>query len=404
MFCLNWRFSLIIFVMAITSVSVGFYFGPILNQISCRVQKKHAVLNQCVIDAVLGSKTIKVFGIHDYFYEKYIEEYDKLIQDEMARNRINATIDMVNFLVNALNIIGAFSIGAYMVYQGTLDFGTIIAVIGLQRGVVFMFERVGRYYAKIQTSLAASARIFEIHDKKAEDFTWIGQQEKLKRQVEEEAICLENVTFGYSNQEEVVQKLSLRIKKGEIIAITGASGQGKSTLIKLILGFYPLKEGQIYVNNKKVNEENIKKIRDEIAYVPQDTFLFEETINQNIACNQKTYTYKDVVEAAKKANVHDFIMSLPKGYQTIIRENANNLSSGQKQRIAIARAFFKNAPIILMDEPTASLDAESEAKVKQTLEELCYGKTVIIIAHQSTLLNSVTKTYVFDHGVLKEVC
>ena len=406
MFILNWRFSLIIFIMAVASVFVSLYWGPQLHIISERVQKEHAVLNQYVIDSVLGSKSIKIFNIYDYLYDKYCNKNEELIQDEMKKNRINSKINTINFLVNAINVIGAFSIGAIMVNMGLLDFGTIIAVIGLQKGVIFMFENVGKYYSLIQTTLAASSRIFEILNQE----TYLLNNEKAnptnkeieKISTDESVILFDHVTFGYSDNDVIIDNLSLKIKKDEIVEIMGKSGTGKSTLIKLILGFYSVNEGQIYVNSKKVNEDNIRKIRDNISYVPQDAFLFDGTIKQNIICNQSNCSYEEVVKAGQMANAHDFIMSLPDGYDTVIRENASNFSSGQKQRIAIARAFLKNAQIILMDEPTSSLDAESERKVKQALEKLCYGKTVIIITHRSGILENVTKKYVLKDGILTE--
>lgn len=399
MFCLNWRFAIIIFIMAIASVTISFYFGPRLNKISTKVQKRHAVLNQFVIDAVLGSKTVKVFHMHDYLCKKYHSENDELIKDEMNRNGINSKISTVNFLINAINVVGGFSIGAYMQTKGIVNFGTIVAVIGLQRGVIAMFEGVGRYYTMIQTALAASVRIFEIMDEKP--FT-LHSESTDENMIKEAVIQCDDVSFGYTEGEYVINHLSLNISKGDIVLITGQSGIGKSTLLKLILGFYSANKGNIYVRNQLVNDQNIQKIRDDISYVPQDAYLFEDTIKQNIACNRKLNSFDEIVEAAKKANAHDFIMSLPNQYDTKIRENANNLSSGQKQRIAIARAFYKDTPIILMDEPTASLDAESENEVKQALKKLCYEKTVIMISHKPNILENVTRHFVFQNGLLQE--
>ena len=401
MFCLNWRFAIIIFILAITSVAISVYFGPMLNEISSRIQKRYAVLNQFVFDAVLGSKTVKVFRIHEYLYQKYRLQNDELIKDEMERNCINSKINTVNFLMNAVNVVGAFSIGVYMETKGIVDFATIVAVIGLQRGVITMFERVGRYYTMVQTALAASSRVFEVMDEQL--FTLHSDTNDENRVVTNDAvISCDDVSFGYTDCEYVINNLSLNVYKGDIVLITGQSGIGKSTLLKLILGFYAVNKGSIYINNRRVDDQNIQRIREDISYVPQDAYLFENTIQQNIACDQEITSFEDIVDAAKKANAHSFIMSLPEQYNTVIRENANNLSSGQKQRIAIARAFYRNTPIILMDEPTASLDAESENEVKQALEKLCYEKTVIIIAHKPNILENVTRHYIFQDGFLQE--
>lgn len=402
MFSLNWHFAIFVFIMSITLVIASFYSAPQLHKVSNKVQKKHTVLNQTVIDSVLGSKSIKVFCMHDYYEKKYTILNRELIDCEMKKNKINSRINAINFLFSSINIIGAFSIGALMVIRGSLDFGTIIAVIGLQKGVIFMFERVGRYYTMMQTSLVSASRLLDILNQRT---YYINQKINIvtdKFDINENAIVFNDVKFGYFDKKDIIENLSLRIKKNEVILITGTSGAGKSTLIKLILGLYELKEGEILVNNHKVNKENKIKIRESISYVPQDAFLFNATIEQNITCNQIVESSKAVIDAAKKANIHSFIMSLPCGYDTIIQENASNLSSGQKQRIAIARAFFKNAPIILMDEPTASLDAKSEKEIKQSLEKLCYGKAVIIVSHKDNILKKITRKYVLRGKTLVE--
>ncbi|MCR2018220.1 ABC transporter ATP-binding protein/permease [Blautia pseudococcoides] len=406
MFLLNWRFSVIIFIMAIGSAFASFYYGPKIHGLSTQVQQKYAVLNQIIIDTILGSKTIKIYNAYNYLSNKYRSENKNLIQAEMDKNIINSKINVINFFLNTLNIIGAFSIGALMVAKGLADFGTILAVIGLQKGIVFMFERVGKYYIMIQSSLAAASRLFEILDLNCCLINKLEEKlvdKNLEKKINENIILFEKVSFAYIDEKYVIKDLYLNIQKNDIILISGASGNGKSTLLKLILGFYFANMGQIYVGGKKVNEKNAKQIRDQISYVSQDAFLFAQTIEQNIICNVNVCKHEEIVNAAKKANAHDFIMSLPDGYETLICENGSNLSNGQRQRIAIARAFLKNAPIILLDEPTASLDAESERKVKEALEKLCNEKTVILIGHEQSILKTYTKEYRLCQGTLIEV-
>ena len=178
----------------------------------------------------------------------------------------------------------------------------------------------------------------------------------------------------------------MKIEKGSFVAITGESGCGKSTLAKLLLGFYPLEKGTIIINGKTYSDLTLKEIREQISYVPQEPYLYKTTIAENISYGKYGATRNDIIEAAKAANAHDFIMKLPNGYNTLLGERGNTLSGGEKQRIAIARAIIRNSPIILLDEATSALDNESESLIQETIKSLKGGRTILMIAHRPSTI------------------
>ena len=215
-----------------------------------------------------------------------------------------------------------------------------------------------------------------------------------------------NVSFGYTEGKEVLSDFHMQIARGQCVAIVGESGSGKSTLAKLLLGFYPLQKGTINICGKNGRNSTIEEMRDLIAYVPQEPYLYEVSIAENIAYGRGKKTQKvareDIVNVAKIANAHEFIMRLPKGYDTIPGERGNTLSGGERQRIAIARAVLKNAPILLLDEATSALDNESERVVQESLEKLAKNRTTFVIAHRLTTIQNAQKILVLTEDGIAE--
>ena len=206
------------------------------------------------------------------------------------------------------------------------------------------------------------------------------------------------MTFGYVENKNVFEHFHLTIPAGKVVALVGPSGAGKSTLFNLLQGFYPPQTGEIRIGGKSIRELTASELRSSIAHVPQETFLFAGTVRENLFIARPNITEKEMVEAAIHAEIHVFILSLPKGYYTEIGENGMKLSGGQKQRIAIARAILKDAPILLLDEATSALDGETEYYVKEALDQLMEGRTTIVIAHRLTTIQNADLILVIDHG------
>lgn len=214
-----------------------------------------------------------------------------------------------------------------------------------------------------------------------------------------------DIDFYYNNNCDryVLNKINFSINAGEQTAFVGGSGEGKSTIFKLLCGFYEKKNGEYTLLGHPFKDWNLKAARDCFSEVSQNIFLFPETIRQNIACGKENATEEEIIEACKNANIHDFIVSLPKGYDTFVGERGICLSGGQRQRISIARAFLKNAPILLLDEPTASVDMEAEQKIQEAIEKISAGKTVITIAHRLSTIKNAKKIYVISGGKIVEI-
>ena len=195
-------------------------------------------------------------------------------------------------------------------------------------------------------------------------------------------LSVRDVNFSYSGDRKVLEHFSMEVPRGSFVAVTGESGCGKSTLAKLLLGFYPPEKGQLWIDGRAYSELTLQEIRERISYVPQEPYLYETTISENIAYGRYGAGPDEIVAAAKAANAHDFIMQLPEGYDTVLGERGNTLSGGEKQRIAIARAIIRNAPVILLDEATSALDNESETLVQDAIKALKGGRTILMIAHR----------------------
>ena len=236
----------------------------------------------------------------------------------------------------------------------------------------------------IQTSVASAERVFKIMDSSPQD-----NENKLEKNNFESEIVYQNVSFNYLKDNQVISEVSLKINKGTTTAIVGKSGSGKSTLVNLLPRFYEINDGKILIDDINCKDISLESLRSMIAIVPQDSFLFNDSIKNNIAFGNLKASLDEIKIAAKKANADDFINNLPQLYDTSIGERGIKLSGGQRQRVSIARAILKNSPILILDEATASLDTESEKKVHTAIDNLILDKTVIIIAHRlSTIINA----------------
>ena len=235
--------------------------------------------------------------------------------------------------------------------------------------------------------IANAEKIFEFLDMEEEPEQWTVKDYKnndirtvkLRDNI---MLSVQNISFSYNKDRKVLDNFSMEIEKGSVVAVVGESGCGKSTLVKLLLGFYPIEKGSMYVDGKEYHELTLKEIREKISYVPQEPYLYETTIAQNISYGKYGASRDEIIEAAKAANAHDFIVKLPDGYDTVLGERGNTLSGGEKQRIAIARAIIRNAPVIILDEATSALDNESESLIQEAIKVLKGGRTILTIAHR----------------------
>ena len=338
-------------------------------------------MNDFFLDSVRGMKEIQLFGYAQQRLAEIQQRSQKIdtaferIKDQEAKVRVYTEV-----AVSAFNIIMLFT-GLILFSLDKIDFSAFLI------GVILLMSSYGPVIAlsnlssNLLQTLASGERVLSLLAEEPE----LKDVESAVDLKEVSRIDVENVSFAYG-EEQILSDVSLSVKKGEILGIHGRSGSGKSTLLKLLMRFYDPKSGSIKINGETLPNINTHSLRDNMAYITQQTYIFNETIEENIRLARRDATLEEIMEAAKKASIHDFILSLPEGYQTKMTELGGNLSDGEKQRIGIARAFLHNAPIILLDEPTSNLDSLNEAMILKSLLNVKAEKLIILVSHrQSTM-------------------
>ena len=338
-------------------------------------------MNDFFLDSVRGMKEIQLFGYAKQRLDEIQQRSQKIdmaferIKDQEAKVRVYTEV-----AVSAFNIIMLFT-GLILFSLDKIDFSAFLI------GVILLMSSYGPVIAlsnlssNLLQTLASGERVLSLLAEEPE----LKDVESAVDLKEVSRIDVENVNFAYG-EEQILSDVSLSVKKGEILGIHGRSGSGKSTLLKLLMRFYDPKSGSIKINGETLPNINTRSLRDNMAYITQQTYIFNETIEENIRLARRDATLDEIMEAAKKASIHDFILSLPEGYQTKMTELGGNLSDGEKQRIGIARAFLHNAPIILLDEPTSNLDSLNEAMILKSLLNVKAEKLIILVSHrQSTM-------------------
>ena len=338
-------------------------------------------MNDFFLDSVRGMKEIQLFGYAKQRLDEIQQRSQKIdtaferIKDQEAKVRVYTEV-----AVSAFNIIMLFT-GLILFSLDKIDFSAFLI------SVIFLMSSYGPVIAlsnlssNLLQTLASGERVLSLLAEEPE----LKDVESAVDLKEVSCIDVENVNFAYG-EEQILSDVCLSVKKGEILGIHGRSGSGKSTLLKLLMRFYDPKSGSIKINGETLPNINTRSLRDNMAYITQQTYIFNETIEENIRLARRDATLEEIMEAAKKASIHDFILSLPEGYQTKMTELGGNLSDGEKQRIGIARAFLHNAPIILLDEPTSNLDSLNEAMILKSLLNVKSEKLIILVSHrQSTM-------------------
>ena len=338
-------------------------------------------MNDFFLDSVRGMKEIQLFGYAKQRLDEIQQRSQKIdtaferIKDQEAKVRVYTEV-----AVSAFNIIMLFT-GLILFSLDKIDFSTFLI------GVILLMSSYGPVIAlsnlssNLLQTLASGERVLSLLAEEPE----LKDVESAVDLKDVSRIDVESVNFAYG-EEQILSDVSLSVKKGEILGIHGRSGSGKSTLLKLLMRFYDPKSGSIKINGETLPNINTRSLRNNMAYITQQTYIFNETIEENIRLARRDATLEEIMEAAKKASIHDFILSLPEGYQTKMTELGGNLSDGEKQRIGIARAFLHNAPIILLDEPTSNLDSLNEAMILKSLLDVKAEKLIILVSHrQSTM-------------------
>ena len=365
---ISWWFVLVAFLAYVT---IGIILPIVTTQMAREDGRKYRELvgemNDFFLDSIRGMKEIQLFGNEEKRLQEIHQRSEKIDQAFLKIKQQEGNVrSFTEIAVSFFNIL-ILLVGLTLFAYDYIDFA------GLLIGVILLMSSYGPVIAlsnlsnNLLQTLPSGERVLAL----------LAEQPELKD--------VENVSFAYAD-EQILSDVNLQLNKGEILGIHGRSGSGKSTLLKLMMRFYDPQQGRICINNTDLKNINTVNLRDNIAYITQQTYIFNETVYENIVLANRKATKEQVIEAAKKASIHEFIMSLPEGYDTKITEMGNNLSDGEKQRIGIARAFLHNAPIILLDEPTSNLDSLNEAMILQSLLNVKAEKLIILVSHRASTM------------------
>lgn len=398
MFILNWKLSLALMILNLACAVINFKYIHPMREVSDRIQRSSSLMTQRLLDLFAGFQIMRAFGIEEYILKKYMYVNDEMTSNYIRRVKLGSGLDAVNYAAGIISTLGVIIAGSYLVTAGLATFGTLFAIINLQGRLNRSFLEVANYIPQVQKMMAGSSRVFELLDTATEP----QREDKVVVKDQKAAVKLDEVVFSYDKENIVLNGLSLEVQKNQTAALVGPSGQGKSTVIKLLLGFYPHKSGMITINGIPIEDYSLRSLREMISYVPQDPFLYNVSIRENIRYGRISASDEEIEQAAKDAYVHEFITRQPEGYDTVVGERGVKLSGGQMQRIAIARAMLKNSPILLLDEATSSLDSESEEMVQKALERLRENRTTIVIAHRLSTIEHADMICVVQEGKITE--
>jgi len=379
------------------------FFGRFIKKISRQAQDKLAESNTIVDETLMGIANVKAFVNEPFEAARYSHTIREVANIAIKGAKFRGMFS--SFIVLCLfgGILAVIGYGCILVSKGEITFGQLLQ---FSLYAMFLASSLGSFpemFANVQKTVGASERVLEILAEQGEDVSITENINHVEQKIQGN-IAFQQVGFSYPSRPEleVLTDVSFEAKAGERVAIVGPSGSGKSTTAALILQFYRPQRGEILFDGKPSHQYSLTDIRNQVAIVPQDVMLFGGTILENISYGKLSASKEEIIQAAQRANAHQFISSFPEGYETVVGERGVKLSGGQRQRIAIARALLKNPSILILDEATSSLDSESERLVQEALEELMKGRTSIIIAHRLSTIREADRIIVMEKGRLIE--
>lgn len=381
-------------------IVLAMIFGKGIRKMSAKTQDRLAETNTIVEEALQSIAVVKAFTNEALEIFRYKKSLNEVVKIALRTSRYRGLfISFVVFtLFGAIVAVGWY--GASLVQQGEMDGKVLFSFIIYTAFIGGSIAGLGDIYSQLQKAVGASDRLLQILDQPDEQELTDDQRLHLSGE-----IVFDHVSFAYPTRPDfpVLKELDFKIKSGEKIALVGKSGSGKSTIINLLSRFYPVTEGKVSVDGNDIQSYHLTGYRHNIGIVPQEVILFGGSIEENIAYGKPGASFDEIKDAARKANAFDFIESFPEGFKTLVGERGVKLSGGQRQRIAIARAILKDPAILILDEATSSLDAQSEVLVQQALEKLMEGRTTIVIAHRLSTIKKVDRIFVINDGRLAEM-
>jgi len=397
-FLKDWVLASIAFIVFPASVLPVMRLSRKIKRFTRRGQISTGILTTFLQESIQGNRIVKAFGMEEYEIGRFAAENRTILKQSLRASRIRAVV------TPAMELLASFAIGAVVWYGGWNVIGggrTPGEFMAFMTAMFLMyqpFKGLTKTYTMLHQGIVGAERVFEILD----------EQPEIKDRPDARpapnfahGIEFHNVSFGYGDKL-VLENINLEIKAGEMVAIVGVSGVGKSTLIDLIPRFYDVTSGKITIDGVDIRDATVKSLRSQIGIVTQHTFLFNDTVKNNIAYGDPGREMAAIIAAARAANAHDFVAAMPQGYDSMVGEMGMQLSGGQRQRLAIARALLKDAPILILDEATSALDADSERLVQEALENLITKRTTIVIAHRLSTIRKADRIVVLVDGMIAE--
>jgi subfamily B ATP-binding cassette protein MsbA len=401
LFYMDWRLAL----LSLFGMPLAFHplvrLGQRLRGSNETSLRRWRDISEILQETISGFRVVKAFGMEGFEIRRFRRAASRLLNVNMRITRTTAVLPPLMEAVGGLALIGALFYGSYSIRDGHITTGAFVAFLTALFAMYTPIKRLSRVNATLQAALAAGSRVFEVLDRR-DEVPQVDGAVVLPRMRGE--IEYRSVGFRYADGHgAILRNVSFTARPGEVVAIVGTSGAGKTTLVNLLPRFYDVSEGAVLIDGIDVRGATLASLRSQIGLVTQDTVLFNETVRANIAYGLEEVDEARVESAARAAFAHDFILDMPRRYDTVIGERGSRLSGGQKQRIAIARAILKNPPILILDEATSSLDAESERLVQSALANLMRGRTTLVIAHRLATVRDADRIVVLDGGEVREV-
>ncbi len=397
-FYTDWKMAFLAMIVFPATIYPISRFGKMMRKVTRSSQETMGTLSSLLQETIAGTRIVKAFCMEDYESKRFASENERLFKLSMKTVSVQALSHPVMEFLGSIGIAAVIYYGGYNVMQGQSTVGTFTSFLAAALLLYEPVKRLTNVNNTINQGIAGAERVFAIIDRTPDIRE---KQGAIDMPPISGNIRMENADFAYETTP-VLKNINLSIKKGEVIAFVGMSGGGKTTLVNLIPRFYDVNAGRIAIDGHDIRDVTLKSLRSQIAIVTQQTILFNDTVRNNIAYGDIERTEDDIINAARAANAHDFIVKLPQGYDSNIGELGTKLSGGEKQRISIARALLKNAPILILDEATSSLDTEAEIEVQEALDNLMKGRTTLVIAHRLSTIRNADRIVALVNGEIVE--
>jgi subfamily B ATP-binding cassette protein MsbA len=400
LFVQDWRLALASLIGIPLAIFPLFWLGSLVRSSSETSLRRWRDISEIMQETISGFNVVKAFGMEGFENDRFRKASQRLLNVNMRITRTTSVVPPLMEAVGGLALVGALLLGSLAIRSGRLTTGAFTSFLAALFSMYTPIKRLSRVNATLQAALAAGTRIFEVLDTR-DEIQEVPGAVVLPRIASE--IQYKNVGFQYSDSAvPVLRRVSFTVKKGELVALVGMSGAGKTTLVNLLPRFYDVTEGEILWDGVDIRQGTVKSLRDQVGLVTQETVLFNDTVRANIAYGLQDVDGSRIEAAARAAFAHDFILNLPRRYDTVIGERGSRLSAGQRQRIAIARALLKDPPVLILDEATSALDSESERLVQEALSNLMRGRTTLVIAHRLATVRNADRIQVLDAGRIVE--